>query len=590
MGRRGPEGRPPAADPRVPSGMRSRPTPVQTSLVLRPGVATRRCLFLHFFDLHFLLDRGSFARSDRAVAEMDLAVRFAVMLSSRILVPAASFYETEVAPSVLRPFLESDVGSLFTFVGSGGSLSEFQAEKLDQYRVGSLQHSVYSREIRQEAGWERRKRSATKDIASGWSATLQEEGLIASFSRHRPGAMTDAQFERAWLDVPERLGRDAFIVPHVLELLPLPAENLIVEGNLHRIINRNYFNSYAMDYSCAVFQRMSALGGDLVPSGCPGEDIDFVDLAKACRVAGVLEEIRRCPVGKLERLAFDSRFLEAFSMSQTAGSAESTGLDAGNSVRKKVDLAVLTALSKEMEAVEAVFGNGRTIGRRNDPHLYKWIELKVGTELKTIVVAAPSAIGNVRAAVTAMDLMRSFKPRYVVMVGIAGGCPNPCEPSDHFRLGDVVIGDSVLEYDHVKRTVDGRLEVRDSAQRIAYSWSQAVVHLRSEITGFSTDWVAWRDTALKLLHQNATDLPPDTLHASDGSCVPHPVDIRRDRTPVIVHVGGVAAGDTLLKDPILRDYLRDKHKIRAVEMESAGLRDASWSRSAEFAVVRRIVE
>jgi hypothetical protein len=73
--------------------------------------------------------------------------------------------------------------------------------------------------------------------------------------------MTDAQFERAWLDVPERLGRDAFIVPHVLELLPLPAENLIVEGNLHRIINRNYFNSYAMDYSCAVFQRMSALGG-----------------------------------------------------------------------------------------------------------------------------------------------------------------------------------------------------------------------------------------------------------------------------------------------------------------------------------------
>jgi nucleoside phosphorylase len=273
-----------------------------------------------------------------------------------------------------------------------------------------------------------------------------------------------------------------------------------------------------------------------------------------------------------------------------AGPAELKGPDADNNVRKKVDLAVLTALSKEMQAVEAVFGNGRTISRPNDPHLYKWIELKIGTEVKTIVVAAPSAIGNVRAAVIALDLMRSFEPRYVVMVGIAGGCPNPGQPSEHVRLGDVVIGDSVLEYDHVKRTGDGELELRDSAQRIAYSWSQAVVHLKSEITGFSTDWVVWRDSALKRLHQNATDSPPDILHAYDGSCVPHPADIRRDRTPAIVHVGRVAAGDTLLKDAIRRDFLRDKHKIRAVEMESVGLRDASWSRSAEFGVVRGIVD
>jgi nucleoside phosphorylase len=295
-------------------------------------------------------------------------------------------------------------------------------------------------------------------------------------------------------------------------------------------------------------------------------------------------------VGNLERLAFDSRFLEAFSMSQTAGSAELIGREAGGNVRKRVDLAILTALSKEMEAVEAVFGKGRTISRPTDPHLYKWIDLKIGTEVKTIVVAAPSAIGNVRAAVTALDLMRSFEPRYVVMVGIAGGCPNPCEPSEHVRLGDVVIGDSVLEYDHVRRTLGEELEVRDSPQRIAYSWSQAVVHLKSEMTGFSTGWVTWRNAALKRLHQNSTDLPPDILHAYDGSCVPHPADSRRDRSPAIVHVGRVAAGDTLLKDPMLRDLLREKHKIRAVEMESAGLRDASWSRSAEFGVVRGIVD
>jgi len=44
------------------------------------------------------------------------------------------------------------------------------------------------------------------------------------------------------------------------------------------------------------------------------------------------------------------------------------------------------------------------------------------------------------------------------MCGIAGGIPSPERPSEHVRLGDVVVSSQkgVVQYDFVKRTVKRR--------------------------------------------------------------------------------------------------------------------------------------
>ena len=44
----------------------------------------------------------------------------------------------------------------------------------------------------------------------------------------------------------------------------------------------------------------------------------------------------------------------------------------------------------------------------------------------------------------------------VIMVGIAGGVPNPAKPDDHVRLGDVVVSDrnGVVQYDLGKEQMD----------------------------------------------------------------------------------------------------------------------------------------
>lgn len=568
----------------MPKGRKS----AQSSLVLKPGSIHPRIFFLHFFDVHFLEERGEYARSQRALEEMELAVRFAVILGSRILVPAASYHESDIAARVLRPFIQADAGNLFALLGGGSSLEEFRLEKLEQYRTGSKQHKLYSKRLKQSIGWGRRKRSATRDISSNWMGIADDAGMYRQFSSFLSEGANETALEQAWRDVPERLGKEAFIVPHVVDLLPVNQRNLAAENALHNLVNRFYFDSYARDFpNSSVFQKMSISAGDIIPSGKPTDDIDFPALVKHCRVRNILRKIRNHPIDKLETLAFGRDFVEAFTYSQTNGFAQMTN---PAPERYPVDLAILTALPKEREAVEAVFGKGRDKQFKNDPHIYKIIDFKVGDATKTIAVGVLSAMGNTRSGVTSTDFLRSFDAKHTVMVGIAGGCPLPEKGEDDIRLGDVVIGESVLEYDYVKRLEDGSVEVRDSPQRLSYSLTQVVRSLQSYLNGFDTSWLPYRDEVVKQFGLDPSALPPDELLDADGKPVARADDPRRVRSPAIVHFARIGAGDTLLKDPITRDFLRQKHSIAAVEMESAGLRDAGWARSKEIGVVRGVVD
>ena len=559
----------------------------QTSLVLKPGTIRPRRLFLHFFDIHFLEEMGRFASSMRATAEMEMAVRFAVILGSEIFVPAASYYENSVASRILKPFLESDVSGLFRFVGGGASLDEFRLDKVEQYRPGSAQHSLYASPLEQMAGWARRERSATKDIASAWISEPSQSEVMGTFRPYLDSAIAIDAFEKLWLDIPERLGNEAFIMEHVVERMPVDRENLTVRNILHGKINRFYFDSYARDYGAAVFQKMTLSGGADIPSGARDDDIDLSLLLKMCRMKEFLPIIRDCKISHLETIPFNPVFQEIFAMSQTDGTADSDAVAVG---LPECDLVILTALPKEREAVEVVFGKGKPFRVAGDPQLYKQINLEIAGRQKRIVLAVLPTMGNVRAGVAASNALRSFKTKNAFMVGIAGATPFPAMPSDHVRLGDVVIGQSVLEWDFGKRSADGSLEVRDSGQRLSHDVFQFVANLRSERTSFDTGWLDLRLKALRDFDIDPENLPPDRFYDYQGVEQVHPEDPRRKLSPAIVHFGRVGSGDTLLKDPALRDELRERHGIIAVEMESAGMRDAGWSHNTQVGVIRGIVD
>jgi nucleoside phosphorylase len=52
----------------------------------------------------------------------------------------------------------------------------------------------------------------------------------------------------------------------------------------------------------------------------------------------------------------------------------------------------------------------------------------------------------------------------------------------------------------------------------------------------------------------------------------------------------IASADTLLKDPKLRDELRDRFGVRAVEMEGSGVQTAAWASGIDILVVRGICD
>ncbi len=68
-----------------------------------------------------------------------------------------------------------------------------------------------------------------------------------------------------------------------------------------------------------------------------------------------------------------------------------------------------------------------------------------------VLLSQISRMGNTPAAARTGILLQKFESiKYVFMVGIAGGIPNLSKPEDYVRLGDIIISESVIEYDNLK--------------------------------------------------------------------------------------------------------------------------------------------
>jgi hypothetical protein len=103
----------------------------------------------------------------------------------------------------------------------------------------------------------------------------------------------------------------------------------------------------------------------------------------------------------------------------------------------------------------------------------------------------------------------------------------------------------------------------------------------------------WEGILRRTLKSARTERPADLTDKLSSTLdpsveVPHPFDPERRPGQPRVFLGPVASGNTLLKNPVKRDALRDRFGIKALEMEGAGIADATWTLSAEYLVVRGV--
>jgi len=207
-----------------------------------------------------------------------------------------------------------------------------------------------------------------------------------------------------------------------------------------------------------------------------------------------------------------------------------------------VDVAILTTLPEEYHAVRRKLHDPRTASKGKDqPNLFAemtgMVLYQQSGQSYRILLAMIGRAGTVNSALAVEQLVRRWEPRYVFMVGIAGGLH-----CDGLSIGDIVISNTIYGYEYGK--IDKQFIPRPN-------WVFAAdIGLFTSISAFAELSPAWQETI-------------DAERPLPG--VPRVVS------------GNVASGDKVVDNPnnnFFRQVLANYPKTIAVEMEGAGAAQA----------------
>jgi len=172
-------------------------------------------------------------------------------------------------------------------------------------------------------------------------------------------------------------------------------------------------------------------------------------------------------------------------------------------------------------------------------------------------VVVLARMGKVAAAATAVTLVREFNVDRVIFTGLAGGL------ADCARVGDIVVGTSLLQHDLDARPLFPRHEI----PLLGRSRIDACPRLSRVLAHAARNYlqVAW-----------CSEFPPD---------VRHEFHIGEPR----VHTGAIISGDQFISSATAVHALRQQlPDALCVEMEGAAVAQVCHEYGADFAVIRTV--
>jgi nucleoside phosphorylase len=220
-----------------------------------------------------------------------------------------------------------------------------------------------------------------------------------------------------------------------------------------------------------------------------------------------------------------------------------------------IDFLILTPLAEEREAMLSKLpASTRLPPSPEDVRTYYQSTLSVrfsdnSISEYSIIVTDLINMGRVEAAICIGDAVRRWQPRYVLLVGIAGGVS---EAGVH--LGDVLVADQIADYEVQKLTADGPPSIRWQVHRADPRLFEAAQQLRA------TDWQPLVSKSRPI----------------EGSPTQH--------------FGPVCSGDKVIANG-LADQFRDVWaKLVGVEMEAAGVASALFQTTLKpgFLMIRGV--
>lgn len=257
----------------------------------------------------------------------------------------------------------------------------------------------------------------------------------------------------------------------------------------------------------------------------------------------------------------------------------------GSSYRGKVDFGILTIREDENAAVLRRFDKVTTEVRRRRYRIRN-LALPDGNRY-TLAVLRCLEQGNTDAQASAHALLEDLAPRFVLVVGIAGGVP-----SHEFSLGDVVVSSRIVDF-----SVEAVIRDKESE----YALGGGPLHpdaanLAADVGGMIADGELddWNSPNALTRGRPAIDLSDDRFDCDDNWKKSAREKLERHfaskapRPPLAI-TGAIASSDRLMKDDEkLSIWIKIARQVVAVEMESAGIYKATHEHKVPFLAIRGI--
>ncbi|EED22016.1 conserved hypothetical protein [Talaromyces stipitatus ATCC 10500] len=291
--------------------------------------------------------------------------------------------------------------------------------------------------------------------------------------------------------------------------------------------------------------------------------------------------------------------------------------------REEFTVAIICALPLEADAVEALFDEhydelghiyGKHVGDANS-----YITGRINNH--DVVLACMPGMGNRRSAGVARGLLVNFTGiKLTLLVGICGGVPYVSDGTE-IVLGDIIISDSVIEYDFGRQYPHG-FERKSGVKEALTSPSQEIQSFLNRLRTRRMKDQVQRQTAqfLRILQEmegnewNYPGVLQDTLfeasyrhkhykQQSTAECICadchssfNPVcqqalngecknigctgdlvqrhRLNTDSPQPIIHIGTIASANSVMKSGEHRDQLAENEGVIGFEMEGAGVWDS----------------
>ncbi|OAR02561.1 hypothetical protein LLEC1_04119, partial [Akanthomyces lecanii] len=248
----------------------------------------------------------------------------------------------------------------------------------------------------------------------------------------------------------------------------------------------------------------------------------------------------------------------------------------------KYTVAWICALYIEMAAARAMLDetHDELPGHTNDTNTYTLGRVE---NHNVVIACLPAAqYGTNNSAHVLTNLIRTFPcVRVALMVGIGGGVPSKTD----VRLGDIVVGTRVIQHDLGKLTAHGQIQPTAIPKTLHASLGTAVSSLRSKHELEPCQISSVLRERLRGHSDYCRPNIPDRLflaeytheHPGRGceECDPSQLIVRSSRASndPVIHYGGIASGNQVLRHGITRDDVAGRLDVICFEMEAAGLMD-----------------